>query len=95
MVGEKPKLSKVFRKLLPISKHWKNIGTLLDLPSGTLEGLAVDEPDVQSQLRAMLNEWLKQVNPPPTWSQLADAVEPFDKAKAGELRDSCIDLQDN
>ena len=50
---------------------------------------------MNSRLRAMLTEWLKQVNPPPTWSQLAGAVEPFDKAKAEEMKTSCIDLQDN
>ena len=95
MAGERPKLSKVFRKLLPVSKEWRNIGTLLDLPSGILDGIAADEADMNSRLRAMLTEWLKQVNPPPTWSQLADVVEPFDKIKAEELRNSCIDFQDN
>ena len=95
MVGERPKLRKVFKKLLPVSREWRNIGTLLELPSGILDGIAADEADMNSRLRAMLTEWLKQVSPPPTWTQLADAVEPFDKAKAEELRNSCIDLQDN
>ena len=81
--------------MLPISSKWKSIGTLLDLPCGTLDGIEADESDIDSGLRAMLREWLKQVNPSPTWTQLADAVEPFDKAKAEELRNSCIDLQDN
>ena len=95
MAGERPKLSKAFRKLLPISREWKNIGTLLELSSGILDGIAADEADMNSRLRAMLTEWLKEVSPPPTWTQLADVVEPFDKAKAEELRNSCIDLQDN
>ena len=95
LAGEKPKLSKAFKKLLPVSGGWRNIGTLLELPSGVLDGIAADEADMNSRLRAMLTEWLKQVNPPPNWAQLADAVEPFDKAKAEELRNSCIDLQDN
>ena len=60
-----------------------------------MDGIAVDQSDMDSRLRAMLSEWLKQVNPPPTWAKLADAVEPFDKAKAEELRNSCIDLPDN
>ena len=94
-IGKKPKLSEVFRKILPISNKWRNIGTLLDITEGTLGGIAADESDMDSRLRAMLSEWLKQVNPPPTWSQLANAVEPFDKAKAEELRNSCIDLQDD
>ena len=51
---------------------------------------------MNSCLRAMLTEWLKQVNPRPNWAQLADAVESFNEANlAEELRNSCIDLQDN
>lgn len=48
-----------------------------------------------SRLREMLVEWLKQVKPPPTWTQLADAVEPFDPAKAEHLRSTYVDLTDS
>ena len=75
-----------------MEKYWYS---LLEISEGTLAGIAAEEPDMDSRLRAMLSEWLKQANPPPTWSQLADAVEPFDKNKVGELRNSCIDLPDN
>ena len=34
----------------------------------------------------MLSEWLKQVNPLPTWEDLADTVEMFDPSKAAEMR---------
>ena len=78
--------------MLPISNKWRDIGTMIGLPNGVLEGIKADESDMDGRLRAMLTEWLKYVNPPPTWSQLANAVEPFDKAKAEELRNSCIDV---
>ena len=79
-------MHEAFRQLIPTSKHWKNIGTLLKIPSGTLDNISTAETDIFGQLRAMLDEWLKQVNPPHTWTQLADAVEPFDPAKAEQLR---------
>lgn len=94
-VGERPELRQVFRKTLPISNKWRDIGTILGLSNGVLEGIKADESDMDGRLRAMLTEWLKQVHPPPTWAQLANAVELFDKAKAEELRNSCIDLQEN
>ena len=56
--------------------------------------ISADESDMHSRLQAMLIEWLKQVHPPPTWIQLADAVELFDQAKAEELRARYIDLPD-
>lgn len=89
--GEKPKLSKAFRTLLDVSSDWKNIGVLLEIQSNSLDGIEVDERDNNSRLRAMLTEWLKQVNPPPTWKQLAEAVEPFNKDMAKTIKNSCID----
>ena len=83
--GGPPELKDVFRQLLSISKDWKNIGTLLSIPSGTLDRLEKDEPDTHSRLRAMLTEWLK-INHQPTWIELIDAVEPFDPSKAEELK---------
>ena len=38
------------------------------------------------QLQAVTSKWLKQVNPPPTWKVLADAIEEIDEQKAQELK---------
>ena len=69
-----------------MSEKWKHIGTLLGIPNGTLKRLEAEKDDIQGHLREMLTEWLKQVTPPPSWSQLIDAVSPFDESKAEELR---------
>ena len=78
-----------FRKLLSISKDWKNLGALLDIPSGTLDNIERDEADTNSRLRAMLTVWLKQINPTPTWTQLIDAVEPFSVYVTEQLKVHC------
>ena len=92
ILGGKPNLADAFRQLLPISKEWKNIGALLTFSSDDLGRLEHDEPDTNSCLRAMLSEWLKQVNPSPTWTQLVHAVEPLDPSKAKELQNCFKDL---
>ena len=82
-------MSDALRALLSISKDWKNLGALLDIRSETLDIIERDEPNTISCLRAMLTEWLKQINPPPTWTQLIDAVEPFNVSVAEELKVHC------
>ena len=37
-------------------------------------------------LHETLQEWLNQTDSPPTWWGLAEAVEPFDRSKAQEIR---------
>ena len=82
----------MFRKLLPLAFHWKTIGTLLDIPQHVLNRIQRDESGVNDCLRVMLSEWLKQVDPPPRWKDLADAVDDVDKQKAKEIRDQCVDI---
>ena len=41
----------------------------------------------------MLSEWLKKIDPPPTWEALADAVETVDPIKAKEIRAQCVDVK--
>ena len=92
LLGEPPTLRDSFKKLLPLSDEWENIGTLLGVPDDVLRQIACDNDRVSSRLRMMLSEWVKQVHPPPTWAELADAVEEFDKRKANEIRKKCIDI---
>ena len=58
----------------------------------TLDKIKNDEEGVDDRLREMLFEWLKQVDPPPSWKDLADAVDNVDKQKAKEIRDQCVDI---
>ena len=72
----KPKLSTCLRFLLPEAKHWHNIGSLLEISETTLEQIEADYPgDCQQCVREMIKSWLKQVDPPPSWKDLAEAVQ--------------------
>ena len=90
--GKTPELRDTFKKTLPLAAEWKTIGTLLGIQENTLDIIQVDEHGARNQLRKMLSEWLKQVDPPPTWAALADAVEVVDELKAKEIRTSCLDV---
>ena len=72
----KPKLSTCLKFLLLEAKHWHNIGSLLEISETTLEQIEADYPgDCQQCVREMIKSWLKQVDPPPSWKDLAEAVE--------------------
>lgn len=51
-----------------------------------MDRIKKDEEGVRDCLYAMLSEWLKQVDPLPTWTNLVDAVEEVDSSKAKEIR---------
>ena len=56
---------------------WKPIGIYLDIPKAQLKTIdAQHHGDPQECLMAMLTEsWLPRVSPPPTWQEIAEAVE--------------------
>ena len=59
-----------------VRAKWKNIGIQLEVDLGTLN--AIDKrhrSDPDDCLPEMLDYWLKQVNPPPSWNSLAEALE--------------------
>ena len=68
-------LSCVRKELLDVSHKWLDIGLELKLRVGTLERLRHQYPDTSTCLREMVLEWLKEVDPPPTWEGLACALE--------------------
>ena len=86
ITDEKPKLKDAFKDLLSLAHEWKSIGILLGLPKHVLDRIKTDEEGVRNRLQEMLSEWLKQVDPPPTWAALADAVEHIDRLKANTIR---------
>ena len=57
-----------------------------------LDKIKSDEEGVNDRLQEMLSEWLKQIDPPPSWTALADAVKMVDPSKAVEIREHCLDM---
>lgn len=86
-----PKLQEVFKELFGLATHWKTIGTLLGLESQLLEEIKSDEESAHDRLQKMLSKWLKQIDSPPTWKYIADAVETVDATKAQEIRKQFVD----
>ena len=88
----KPQLGDLFRHLIPLAIDWKNIGTLLKVEHFKLDCIENNCRNMaQNCLREMLNTWLKQSHPEPTWQAVAEAVELLgDQQKAKEIRDKFI-----
>ena len=74
---------------------WKDIGLELDIIQTDLDAIeAVHRSDIGRCLTEMLGLWLKQVDPPPTWSVLVAALQDptigyGDLAKELETTDTC------
>ena len=79
-------------KLLPLATHWNTIGTLLGVSKPTLDKIMSDKKCANDCLQEMLSEWLKQIDPPPSWAALAVAVEMVNQSKAMEIREHCLDM---
>jgi hypothetical protein len=81
-------MKEAFRATIKIATEWQNIGALISIPEYTLNAIDLSNKGngPVSCLRVMLTGWLKRTDPPPSWSELADAVEPFDPSKAEEIR---------
>ena len=73
----KPKLKDLLSELLTkVASKWMNIGIMLDIEQGKLSTVKADHgSDSESCLREMLQIWLSQVEPSPTWSTMAKAIK--------------------
>lgn len=70
-----PKLKDLVIELNDIATVWQNLGIQLGLTAQELQLIAKTNPfDIKAQLRLMLVEWLKKVNPRPSWKALIDAL---------------------
>ena len=62
--------------IYPVRANWKNIGIELDIDMGTLNAIDTRQnSDPDKCLPEMLDVWLKQVDPLPSWESLAEALE--------------------
>ena len=80
-----------------VADKWKVIGVLIEIPKGSLSGIAEkcrDEP--QKCLVEMFEMWLECVYPPPTWAVIIEAVEFLGEKQLGkELRDKYCTMVNN
>ena len=86
-LSEVPTLPNAFRVLHSLAYDWQNIGVLLKLENNSLKEIDLccnSRP--QDCLREMLNLWLMNAVIPPTWEELAEAVEPTDQTIARKIR---------
>ena len=74
---EPPRLTTLVNELFNrVSAKWEEIGNSLQLESGLLEIIKEDNPkNCRACLREMLKEWLKQIDPPPSWVAIIEAVK--------------------
>ena len=81
--------------LLPEAKNWHNLGIMLDIPETTLEQIEADYPgDCRQCLREMIKSWLKQINPPPSWKDLAEAANDVNPNLARKVRKYALNATD-
>ena len=86
----KPELTDLTGALNKVASEWKGLGVRLRIPVATLDTIEADHSHKsQDCLLEMLKEWLKQqVDPPPSWTVIIDAVEYLgDKQLGKELRE--------
>ena len=72
-----------------MADKWMTLGICLGIPKGMLDTIAENcHHNAQKCLLEMLSTWLKQqVDPPPSWVNIVNAVESLgDKQLGKELR---------
>ena len=72
-----------------MADKWMRLGICLGIQKGMLDTIAENCPhNAQNCLAEMLNTWLQQqVDPPPSWVNIVDAVESLgDKQLGKELK---------
>ena len=92
----KPTLKQLQQELYnKATNKWKDIGIQLDIDEGQLDEIKSDtSSDSRACLREMLIVWLRRVDPPPSWSAIAEAIDFLgDKELASHLRSKYCSLQ--
>jgi len=68
-------ISEVRGTLYEARAKWHDIGIELKLSVGTLNAIREDFPLAADCLKEMCINWLKRINPSPSWAALAKALE--------------------
>ena len=84
-VRSKPELKDLMDALYhKVADKWMILGIQLGISHGRLKSIEVNrQRDPQNCLVEVLEMWLEQVSPPPTWAAVIDAVEFIGKKQLG------------
>lgn len=74
----------MFKVLFCHASDWKTIGGLLGVEMSRLDSIERNEAKVNERLQAMLSEWLKNLDPLPTWNDIVDAVKTIGNVELAE-----------
>ena len=69
-----PELSDVVEKLHEVREKWYSIGIQLKVPASTLKAIESNTKNVDRALCDMIDVWLKQIEPKPTWAGIVKAL---------------------
>lgn len=59
-----------------VAAIWEQIGAVLRIDHDFLETTKINHPDdCKECFKEVLNEWMKQTNPPPSWLVIISAIE--------------------
>lgn len=68
-----------------VEDKWMILGVQLGISHGSLKSIEANrQRDPQNCLLEVLEMWLQQVDPPPTWAAIIDAVEFIGKKQLGK-----------
>ena len=72
---ERPKLSVLVEELHDVKTKWYSIGIQLQVPESKLDEIEnAAREDLERAFRRMIQEWLKQINPEPTWTDIVKVL---------------------
>ena len=84
-VTSPPKFTTLLKELSSkVSANWEYIGLVLELEQGDLSAIKSDHQDSKKCFWEMLKLWLKQANPPPTWSAIIEAIDVLEYKQLAE-----------
>ena len=71
----RPELSDLVEELHCVKKKWYSIGIQLKVPDSKLDEIQdTAKDDLERALRRMIQEWLRQIEPEPTWDGIVKAL---------------------
>ena len=71
---EEKDVPEIAREILDAQIHSEMLGRVLKLPKSTVDAILKQYSDPKDQLFHVIDEFVKQVEPRPTWRVIADAL---------------------